>query len=248
MLNNCTIWIGLPAFNEEKAIEKVFLSIINLKKKIKKIKVIVLNDGSNDKTLFNARKFQKKLNIKIINNKKNKGLGNALYTLILFFKKKSIGDDKLVLMDCDNTHDPNQIITMLRKVEKKDNFVVIASRFQKGSLVKNVPFLRNILSLTAFIIFNIFFMTKGIRDFTSGYRLYDKKTIENFFSIIGNKYLPTAGFEMQLEILLKLRKTNINFFEIPIILDYKKKPTASKMNVIKTIFNYLKLIIPMRSK
>ena len=243
MLNNCTIWIGLPAFNEEKAIKKVLKSIINLKKKINKIRVIIVNDGSKDKTLLNAKKFQKKLNIKIINNKKNKGLGNALYTLILFFKKKSIGDDKLVLMDCDNTHDPNQIITMLRKVEKKDNFVVIASRFQKGSLVKNVPFLRNILSLTAFIIFNIFFMTKGIRDFTSGYRLYDKKTIEKFFSIIGNKYLPAAGFEMQLEILLKLRKTNINFFEIPIILDYKKKPTASKMNVIKTIFNYLKLII-----
>ena len=243
MLNNCTIWIGLPAFNEEKAIKKVLKSIINLKKKINKIRVIIVNDGSKDKTLLNAKKFQKKLNIKIINNKKNKGLGNALYTLILFFKKKSIGNDKLVLMDCDNTHNPNQIITMLRKVEKKDNFVVIASRFQKGSLVKNVPFLRNLLSLTAFIIFNIFFMTKGIRDFTSGYRLYDKKTIENFFSIIGNKYLPAAGFEMQLEILLKLRKTNINFFEIPIILDYKKKPTASKMNVIKTIFNYLKLII-----
>ena len=243
MLNNCTIWIGLPAFNEEKAIKKVLKSIINLKKKINKIRVIIVNDGSKDKTLLNAKKFQKKLNIKIINNKKNKGLGNALYTLILFFKKKSIGDDKLVLMDCDNTHDPNQIITMLRKVEKKDNFVVIASRFQKGSLVKNVPFLRNILSLTAFIIFNIFFMTKGIRDFTSGYRLYDKKTIEKFFSIIGNKYLPTAGFEMQLEILLKLRKTNINFFEIPIILDYKKKPTVSKMNIMKTIFNYLKLII-----
>ena len=243
MLNNCTIWIGLPAFNEEKAIKKVLKSIISLKKKINKIRVIIVNDGSKDKTLLNAKKFQKKLNIKIINNKKNKGLGNALYALIFFFKKKSIGNDKLVLMDCDNTHNPNQIITMLRKVEKKDNFVVIASRFQKGSLVKNVPFLRNLHSLTAFIIFNIFFMTKGIRDFTSGYRLYDKKTIEKFFSIIGNKYLPAAGFEMQLEILLKLKKTNVNFFEIPIILDYKKKPTASKMNIIKTIFNYLKLLI-----
>ena len=242
MLNNCTIWIGLPAFNEEKAIKKVLKSIISLKKKINKIRVIIVNDGSKDKTLLNAKKFQKKLNIKIINNKINKGLGNALYALIFFFKKKSTGNDKLVLMDCDNTHNPNQIITMLRKVEKKDNFVVIASRFQKGSLVKNVPFLRNLLSLTAFIIFNIFFMTKGIRDFTSGYRLYDKKTIEKFFSIIGNKYLPAAGFEMQLEILLKLKKTNVNFFEIPIILDYKKKPTVSKMNIIKTIFNYLKLL------
>ena len=243
MLNNCTIWIGLPAFNEEKAIEKVLSSVLNLKKKIKKIKVIILNDGSKDNTLINAKKFKKKIPIHIINNKKNKGLGNALYSIILFFKKKSSARDKLVLMDCDNTHDPNQIILMLRKVKERKSFVVIASRFQKGSVVKNVPFLRNILSLIAFAVFNIFFMTKGIRDFTSGYRLYDKKTIEKFFLIIGNKYRPAAGFEMQLEILLKLRKTNVNFFEIPINLNYKNKPTGSKMNIIKTILNYLILII-----
>ena len=71
MLNNCTIWIGLPAFNEEKAIEKVLSSVLNLKKKIKKIKVIILNDGSKDNTLINAKKFKKKIPIHIINNKKN---------------------------------------------------------------------------------------------------------------------------------------------------------------------------------
>ena len=60
MLNNCTIWIGLPAFNEEKAIKKVLKSIISLKKKINKIRVIIVNDGSKDKTLLNAKKFQKK--------------------------------------------------------------------------------------------------------------------------------------------------------------------------------------------
>ena len=243
MLNNCTIWIGLPAYNEEKAIEKVLSSVVNLKKKIKKIKIIILNDGSKDKTLINANKFKKKVPLYIVNNKRNKGLGNALYSIILFFKKKSSAKDKLVLMDCDNTHNPNQIIPMLKKVERKKSFVVIASRFQKGSVVSNVPFLRNILSLTAFIVFNIFFMTKNVRDFTSGYRLYDKQAIEKFFSIIGNKYKPAAGFEMQLEILLKLRKSNINFFEVPINLNYKKKPTASKMNIIKTILNYLRLII-----
>ncbi len=73
--------------------------------------------------------------------------------------------------------------------------------------------------------------------------MYDKKTIDKFFQVTGKSYIPSAGFEMQLEILLKLRKSSINFYEIPIILDYKKKPTGSKMNVIKTIINYLKLII-----
>ena len=131
---------------------------------------------------------------------------------------------------------------MIKKTEKKSNFVVIASRFQKKSVVKNVPFLRIILSYVAFITFNIIFKTKGVRDFTCGYRMFDKLAINNFFNIVGPRYKPTSGFEMQLEIILKLRQINTLFFEIPIFLDYKKKPTKSKMKIAKTIFNYLKLI------
>ena len=86
------------------------------------------------------------------------------------------------------------------------------------------------------------FKTKGVKDFTSGYRLYDKAVINNFFDIVGLKYKPASGFEMQLEIILQLRKINTYFSEIPIFLDYKKKFTKSKMKIIKTIFNYLKLI------
>ena len=245
MLSNYTIWIGLPTFNEENAIKKVLKSIVNLKKKNKKriIKIIIFNDGSKDKTIKYAKNFQNNLNLNIIDNKKNQGLGIAIYSLILYFKKKSKKNDKLVLMDCDNTHNPNQILEMVKKGQKKKNFVVIASRYQKDSKVKNVPFIRNILSDTAFFVFNIFFKTKGIKDFTSGYRLYDKSAINNFFYIIGKKYIPSSGFEMQLEIILKLRKTNVQFYEIPINLNYQKKPTKSKMKIIKTILSYLKLIL-----
>ena len=146
-------------------------------------------------------------------------------------------------MDCDNTHDPEKIIEMDKKVGRRKNIVIIASRYQKGSQVKNVPFKRKILSHLAFITLNIFYRTKGIRDFTSGYRLYDKSAINNFFYITGKKYIPSSGFEMQLEIILKLRKTNVQFYEIPINLDYQKKPTKSKMKIIKTILSYLKLIL-----
>ena len=155
---------------------------------------------------------------------------------------KSRTNDKLVLMDCDNTHDPEKIIEMDKKVGRRKNIVIIASRYQKGSQVKNVPFKRKILSHLAFITLNIFYRTKGIRDFTSGYRLYDKQAVNNFFLTLESKYHPKSGFEMQLELILKLRKTNVQFSEVPFILDYKKKPTKSKMKIFKTILNYLKLI------
>ena len=110
-------------------------------------------------------------------------------------------------MDCDNTHDPQKILEMNNKIKEKENVVVIASRYQNGSKVKNVPFKRQILSHLAFITLNIIYKTKGVRDFTSGYRLYDKKAVNNFFLELKNNYMPKAGFEMQLELILKLRKS-----------------------------------------
>ena len=226
MLNRYTIWIGLPAFNEEEAIKKVLTKIVKLKEKFKnkEIKVVIFNDGSIDNTLKNAKLFKKKLNLEFINNKKNQGLGIAIYSLLSYFNSKSNINDKLILMDCDNTHNPEKILEMDKKIGMKKNIVVIASRYQKGSIVKNVPFRRKILSHLAFLVLNILYRTNCIRDFTSGYS-------------------PRSGFEMQLELILKLRKTNVIFDEIPIDLDYKKKPTESKMKIFKTILNYLNLII-----
>ena len=89
MLNNCTIWIGLPAFNEEKAIEKVLSSVLNLKKRIKKIKVIILNDGSKDDTLINAKKFKKKYLYTLLIIKKIK-VWVMLYIQLFFFLRKKV--------------------------------------------------------------------------------------------------------------------------------------------------------------
>ena len=241
---NC-LWIGLPAYNEEKAVKKVLLSIHSLKRKLNNIsnlKVIIFNDGSTDNTEKETLEFKKKLNIKIINNTKNQGLGIGIFSILRFFVNNALNNDKLVLMDCDNTHNPNQIIKMLEKAKGRESFIVIASRFIKNSNVNNIPTLRNILTITAYSTLNILFKTKGIKDFTSGYRMYDKIAVKKFFKIIGNNYKPLSSFAMQLEILLQVRKTKITFLEIPIILDYDKKPTKSKMNVIKTILSYLKLI------
>ncbi len=235
------IWIGLPAFNEEIAIKKVLQSIIEINRKIN-LKVIIFNDGSKDKTVENAKKFKKYLKIIIIDNMNNKGLGAGIFSLISFFNKNGKLNDKLVLMDCDNTHDPKQIFQMEKKINMNKNAVIIASRYQKNSQVNNVPFFRKRLSDIAFIVFNIFFRTKGIKDFTCGFRMYDKTSIKNFFCNLEKNYNPPNGFEMQLEILLKLRKKNVLFDEIPIKLNYEKKPTESKMKVFKTIIDYLKLI------
>ena len=64
--NKFFIWIGLPTYNEEKAIKDVLTSIYHIKKKIN-VKIIIFNDGSTDETLNNINKFKRKINIHIIN-------------------------------------------------------------------------------------------------------------------------------------------------------------------------------------
>ena len=86
MKNNYTTWIGLPAFNEEKAIKNVLISITKLK--LNNIRVILFNDGSSDKTIDNCKQFEKRLRLNIIDNKQNQGLGVAVYSIMKFFKKK----------------------------------------------------------------------------------------------------------------------------------------------------------------
>ena len=123
MFKKYSIWIGLPAFNEEKAIKKVLESLIKLEKKIKtNIRVIIYNDGSSDKTVNNAKIYRNKINLKIIDNKINKGLGEAIYSLILYFKKKSKINDKLIFIlesgDMTSTISIGEFITI-------DSFFVI---------------------------------------------------------------------------------------------------------------------------
>ena len=198
----------IPAKNEKESLPKV---LEELKKFNFNIKICL--DKNDIETIDSI----KDSGCEIIYQPK-KGYGNALIHGINICNTKYF-----CIFNADGSFNPKEISAMLNKLVVENLDVVFASRYQKGSKVKNVPFLRLLLSYLAFLVLNILYKTKGIKDFTSGYRFYDKFAINNFFRKIEKKYVPKQGFEMQLEIILKLRKSNLKFYEIPINLDYKKK-------------------------
>lgn len=67
--------IIIPAYNVEKYIEECIESVLNQKTKYK-ILIVIINDGSTDKTLSIIKKYEKYQNIKII-NQKNTGISEA---------------------------------------------------------------------------------------------------------------------------------------------------------------------------
>jgi len=148
----------------------------------------------------------------------------------------------LVIMDCDDTHDPVQVIEMLRLIEEGAD-VVIGSRFVRGALVKGVPPLRRITALGAVALFKLVHPVRGVRDYTCGYRSYRVSALKRASNTYRTKLIEESGFSCMPELLLKLNALGFRFTEVPLQLRYDLKPTASKMGVGSNIWRLLKLLV-----
>jgi dolichol-phosphate mannosyltransferase len=238
------ITIVLPAYNEEESIGLLLSRISDLmKKKHYPIRVIIVDDGSYDRTAENARNAMP--DSVVISHESNKGLGEAIKTGLL--AALSVSDDKdiIVTMDSDDSHAPALIGKMVDKIDEGCD-VVIASRYLPEARVVGVSYYRRILSDGASFLFRTLFPIDGVRDYTCGYRAYRVAILREAFVKWGDDFVNQTGFSVMVDILLKLSRLNIVFAEVPIILRYDRKPGASKMNVRKTVMQTLSLLIRHR--
>lgn len=236
------IYIVLPAYNEEKTLPPLLEAIReNMDEARLPYSVIVVNDGSTDATVRVVSEASETMPITLIEHPQNKGLSETLKTGLLSAVNYASPKDIIITMDADNTHTPGLIMTMVRMI-REGHDVVIGSRYQKGSRVIGVPFLRRLLSFGASLIFKSLFPIKGVKDYTSGYRAYRAQVIKNMFTAYGGDFINQPGFSAMVDVLLKIRKYPVIIGEAPLILRYDQKAGASKMKVAKTIVETLKLI------
>ena len=62
----------------------------------------------------------------------------------------------------------------------------------------------------------------------------------------GREFISERGFSCMVDILLRLRECDLVFAEVPLILRYNLKPGRTKMRVLQTVFDTLKLLIRRR--
>jgi dolichol-phosphate mannosyltransferase len=240
------VYIGLPAYNEEIALPRLLQRIEFLRASLQiAITVVLYNDGSTDSTNTVARQWQKRLSLVLLDCAQNNGLGVGLRALVQYVVEMAHDDDILVTMDCDNTHDPVQVIEMVRSIEEGAD-VVIGSRFRCGALVRGVPPLRRIVALGAAALFKLTHPVRGVRDYTSGYRSYRVGALKKASNSYRAKLIEDSGFSCMPELLLKLNALGFQFTEVPLQLCYDLKPTASKMVVRSNISRLLMLLVRSR--
>ncbi len=218
------ISIIIPAYNEEKNIKNVIMEIKNIFKKktiFKEYEIIVVDDGSNDKT----GEIALSLNVKVIRNVEKMGYGYSLKKGIL-----AATNETIVIIDADKTYPFSFFFDLYNKKKQGYDLVVGARRgkYYKGTIIKRL--LR--FMLTKFVEF---IASKKIKDINSGFRIFDKETVIKYFP----RLCDTFSFTTSQTLNYIMDSLTVGYVDI----DYLKRKDKSKVKLFKDSLVTLRYII-----
>ncbi len=207
--------ILIPVYNEEKSIKK----IIDLVKKVDIGKVnkeiVVVDDGSTDKTLEVLKKIK---NIKLIGYNKNIGKGEAIRTAI-----KHATGDIIIIQDADLEYDPNDYKALIKPIIEGKAKVVYGSRRLKKENKKHSGFSFYLGGISLTFIANLLYPNLHITDEPTCYKVFKA-------DILKNLNLKCKRFEFCPEVTAKIARKGIKIHEVPISYYPRTAKEGKKIN------------------
>lgn len=199
------ISVIIPMYNEEENVIKTLNAINDVLKIYRDFEIIVVDDGSTDKTYQLVNEFSTtNSNIHLQKHQVNMGMGRALRTGF----EKSEGDI-IITIDADLSYDPSFIPKLVDEIDETTD-IVIGSQYMAGGKTENIPALRLFISKTANKIVG-YAMTDNISTVTGVLRAYRKEVLDSV-------ELESNGTEINPEILAKAKAVGFNIKEIPVTL------------------------------
>jgi glycosyltransferase involved in cell wall biosynthesis len=220
------ISILIPVFNEEKTIDLILEKVLNQTKNWEK-EIIVINDGSTDRTLEKLQRFSNE--ISIISYDKNQGKGAALKKGL----EKATGDI-VIIQDADLEYDPKDYPKLLQPILKGEIKIVYGSRNLGTRRFIYARYFWGGVFLTKLV--NFLYKTK-LTDINTGYKVFETKTLKEL-------NIETPGFEVCEELTIKVLKRKIKIVEVPIFYkprsfkEGKKIKWLDAFKAIWTIFYF----------
>lgn len=194
--------ILVPAFNEEKTIERVLLKLLALP--IGELEIIVVDDGSTDATGRIVQQLAAdNRGIRCFAQPKNLGKTAAISRAI----SESTGE-VLIVQDADLEYDPNEIPEIISPIIEGVADVVYGSRFLVKRASRVLYYYHYLANKCLTCLSNIL-TNRNMSDIETCYKAFHREVILPL-------KLCSRGFGMEVEITAMVCKTNARTYEVPI--------------------------------
>ena len=215
--------IQIPCYNEESNIARVIEDIPKKIDGIDEIKIIILDDGSTDKTSEKAGNY----NVKVIKSNTKKGLANTFKTGVNIALEENA--DILVNIDGDNQYSAKDIEKLIKPILKNSCDIVIGTR--PIATIKTFSPLKKFLQKFGSYIVKII-SKANVEDAASGFRAFSKKALLNIN--VFNQFTYT------IETLIQARNKDLIIKNVDINVNIQKNRQSK---LFKNNFDYAILLI-----
>jgi dolichol-phosphate mannosyltransferase len=223
--------VVIPARNEEGAVEETLSALLGaLRAAAIPFEIIVVDDGSTDKTAFLVRALSARYSeIRLVQNTGRHGFGMAVRCGL----HEATGDAVAIVM-ADSSDSPADVVKCYRRLLEGPD-CVFGSRFIHGSRVHDYPIHKLVLNRLANWFIKALFGVP-FNDFTNAFKLYRRAVIE------GMQPLISPHFNLTVEMPLKAITRGYSFAVVPISWT-NRQTGVSKLKIKEMGSRYLFIVL-----
>lgn len=226
--------IQIPCFNEEDSLLTTLNALPKKIKGIKEVEVLVINDGSVDKTVQIASDWGVK---KIISFKRNLGLARAFVSGLN--TAVEMGADIIVNLDADNQYCADDIEKLIEPILNKKADITIGTR-PIDSIRHFSPTKKMLQKLGSFVMKKV--SGANVDDAPSGFRA--------FSSYAAKRINVFDNYTYTLETIIQAQRKGLNIVCVPIRVNEDLRPSRLVKNnlsyIMRSILTMLRIFIIYR--
>lgn len=208
--------IIIPAYNEEETIVESIRRVLRVRIKGIRKEVIVINDGSKDKTLKKIKSIKDR-RVKVINKRQNLGKGAAIKDAL-----KVVNGDVIVIQDSDLEYNPKEYINLLSPIKDDLADVVYGSRFA-GSGPHRVLFFWHMLGNKFLTLLSNALTNLTLTDMETCYKMFTKGVAKKL-------KIEEKRFGFEPEFTIKVSKMRARVYEVGISYSGRSYSEGKKIN------------------
>jgi dolichol-phosphate mannosyltransferase len=211
--------VCLPTYNERDNLEPMVRALDDVFGRHElDARVLVIDDSSPDGTGELADRLTGEFRfLSVLHRPRKEGLGPAY--LAGFVWALATDADRIVEMDCDFSHDPEDLPRLIAATQNAD--LALGSRYVQGGGTRNWGLARRAVSRFGSLYARAL-LGVGVRDLTGGFKCFRRSVLE----AIGLERISTKGYAFQIETTYRALQVGSRVVEVPIVFSEREAGKA----------------------